>query len=194
MGPLIGAAHAATAGTSWTQLLGILLGSGVISGLVSLVATSARTSTENRRQGYAAAIEAVLAWAEYPYRVRRRTSDDPETLTRLVDLGHELQERRVRTMSWVASENRELYEVFLHNTHHLDRTVGPLISEAWNAQHVVQPSQMVLAGWGSGQLAQQTVERLSCAVGYRTGWRRWIIRPVPRLLRARLSRFLPPTS
>ena len=34
----------------------------------------------------------LVAYAEYPYRIRRRTSDDPEELGRLAKLGHDIQE------------------------------------------------------------------------------------------------------
>jgi len=98
MGPLTGtiAAGAVASPASsigWVPLLVVLLSSGVVSALVAVVAASSGVAAENRRQGYAAAVEAVVAWAEYPFRIRRRTSDDPATLSDLANLGHELQER-----------------------------------------------------------------------------------------------------
>jgi hypothetical protein len=179
---------------SWVPVLAMLLGSGVASVLVGVVASSFLAAAETRRQGYAAAVGAVLAWAEYPYRIRRRTSDDAATLTAIANLGHDLQERRARCLAWVAGENTAVYEVFLLNMKYLDATLGTLAGDAWNTPPVGGASGMVLSGWGGGRLPQETVERLGCAIGFRTGWRRWLVSPVPWLLRSRLKRFRQPTS
>jgi hypothetical protein len=189
-----GAAVKTANSINWVPVLGVLLGSGVVSVLVGVVASSFLAAAETRRQGYAAAVGAVLAWAEYPYRIRRRTSDDAATLTTLANLGHDLQERRARCLAWVAGENTAVYEVFLLNMKHLDATLGPLAGDAWNTPPVTAGSGMVLSGWGAGRLPQETVERLGCVIGFRTGWRRWIVSPLPWLLRSRLKRFRPPTS
>lgn len=190
------AAAAETTGNApipgWVQFLGLLLGSGVVSAVVTALVTSRRATSEARRQGYASAIEAVLAWGEYAYRIRRRTSDEPATLSELAALGHELQERRVRALAWVAGESPAMYQVFVRNVRHLDAGAGPLVAEAWTMPPITQANQMVLSGWGPGRTTQETVQRLSCAVSYCSGWRRWVLRLAPRLLRARLRRFLPP--
>jgi hypothetical protein len=176
----------------WLTVLGLVLGSGALTAVVTSVTTSRRAVAEVRRQGYADAIEAVLAWSEYAYRIRRRTSDDAKTMGELATLGHELQERRVRTLAWVAGESSAMYEVFLLNVKRLNAAIGPLVAEAWTKPPVSQAHDMVLSGWGPGKAGQETVERLSCAVSYHSGWRRRLLRPVPFLYRSRLNRFLPP--
>jgi hypothetical protein len=186
------AAVQASPGVSWVTVLVALLGSGVVSALVSAVATSARAASETRRQGYATAIESVVAWAEYPYRIRRRTSDDEVILTDLANRGHELQEQRAKCLAWVAGENSVAYEVFLVNVRHLDAIVGPLAGEAWKSPPVTHPSGMLLSGWGAGRQAQETVERLTCLISFRTGWRRWFVSLWPPMLRWRLRRYRPP--
>jgi hypothetical protein len=194
VGPLLSAATQTPTtlpGLSWPQLIGVLLGSGVVSALVSSWSTSLRSSAEHRRDGYAAAVEAVVAWSEYPYRIRRRTSDDPAALDKLAALGHDLQERRARTLAWVAGENRAVYAMFLANVRCLDQVVGPLAAEAWAAAPVIQPNSMVLNGWGPGPVAQDTVRRLNCLITYRFGWRRFI-GVAPWLLRRIVARFRPP--
>ena len=167
---------ATPSGLHWAQLIGVLLGSGVISAFVSSWSASLRSSGESRREGYASAVEAVVAWSEYPYRVRRRTSDDLVTLDRLAALGHDLQERRARTMAWAAGENRVVYGVFLANVRYLDQVVGPFAAEAWGAAPVTRASDMVLSGWGPGGVVQETIWRLNCLVSYRFGWRRFLAR------------------
>ena len=122
-----------------------------------------------------------------------RTSDDTATLTKLADLGHEHQERRARTLAWVAGENQALYEVFKANVRQLDAAVGPLVAEAWQLPPITQADAMVLSGWGPGRLAAEAVERLNCAVSCRARWRRWSWL-VPGLPRRRLRRMHPPPA
>jgi hypothetical protein len=47
---------------------------------ITTVAGRWAQATNRRRDAYAAAIATLVAWAEYPYRIRRRTSDDPVEL------------------------------------------------------------------------------------------------------------------
>jgi hypothetical protein len=53
---------------------------------ITTVAGRWAQATNRRRDAYAAAIATLVAWAEYPYRIRRRTSDDPVELARLAGL------------------------------------------------------------------------------------------------------------
>jgi hypothetical protein len=52
-----------------------------------------RDAAAKRRDGYASAMKALVARTEFPYRVRRRSSDSPETLTALTQLGNDIQEQ-----------------------------------------------------------------------------------------------------
>ncbi len=194
MAQTLHAVQAAATGPSplWWTVLGSILGSGVISAVITSIVTGRRSLGEARRKGCAEAIEALVAWGEYPYRIRRRASDDTETMAALAVIGHEIQERKARTLAWVAGENTQLYEVFLANSEYLDRKVGPTIAAAWQEPPITTAAGMVLSGWGPGRCAAETAKRLNCAVSYHCG-RRWRgLRWISPLYRRRLGRFLPP--
>ncbi|MBL8930202.1 MAG: hypothetical protein JNL54_08780 [Kineosporiaceae bacterium] len=192
MGALM--ASPASTDVTWALLLPYLLGSGIVSAVVTAVlgsfTTASKAATEARRRGYVEALEAILAWSEFPYRVRRRASDDPERLEALAALGHQVQERRTGALAWVAADNREMYEVFRLNLEALDAVTGPSIADAWQQSPVTAASGMVLNGWGPGRMAGEVLRRLNCAVTYRFGWRRRVLF-TPALLRARLRRYRP---
>lgn len=187
------AAPAATEVT-WALLLPVLLGSGLVSAVVTAIlgsfTASSKAATEARRRGYAEALEAILAWSEFPYRVRRRASDDPEKLEELAALGHQIQERRTGALAWVAADSRELYEVFRANVDALDAVVGPAIADAWQQPPVTTAAGMVLSGWGPGRASGETLKRINCAVTYRFGWRRRLLF-VPAWLRSGLKKYRP---
>jgi hypothetical protein len=59
-------------------LIGLLGLAGVIvTAAVSAISGRWAQATNRHRDAYAAAVKTLVAWAEYPYRIRRRTSDDP---------------------------------------------------------------------------------------------------------------------
>jgi hypothetical protein len=179
---------------TWALLLPYLLGSGIVSAVVTAVlgslTTASKAAAEARRRGYVEAVEAILAWSEYPYRVRRRASDDPEKLEHLAVLGHQLQERRTGALAWVAADSREMYEVFRLNLDALDAVIGPAIADAWQQPPITTAAGMVLNGWGPGRTAGEALLRLNCAVTYRFGWRKRLLL-TPAVLRARLRQYRP---
>lgn len=61
----------------------------MVAGLIGTILGKTRANATARRDRYAQAVRTLIAWAEYPYRIRRRTSDEPATLTALADRGHE---------------------------------------------------------------------------------------------------------
>ena len=65
-------------------------------------------SADRRRDNYAEAVAVLLSWYEFPYMIRRRVNDQPATLQRLADHGHELQERLARAEAWTTAESKEM--------------------------------------------------------------------------------------
>lgn len=112
-----------------------------------------------------------MAWWEYPYRIRRRTSDTPETLSALAALGHDLQEQLARHRAWVAAESRILIRVFDHALAEARTPVANACKDAWEHPPITAPAQMNLDGFGPGDV-NSVIQPLQCAVSYRFGWRR----------------------
>lgn len=188
MSALIGSAQdssGTSAGALTLTVVLAVLGSGFLATVITTVVAGVRATSSARRDGYAAAIEAVVAWCEYPYRVRRRTNDDPATLAGLADLGHDLQERLARHGAWVSAENSTLGRVFEQVTTALKGPVGLAIAEAWNTSPVETAQGMNVAPFGPGDLSLE-LNRLHVAVAYRFGMRR-VLPPflVNRRLQAR---------
>jgi hypothetical protein len=161
-----------------------LLGSSVVAGLIGTVLANLRATAAVRRDRYALAVRALIARVEYPYRIRRRTGDDPATLAALAERGNDLQERLAESRAWVAAENRVLAEVYNECLAAVDAPVKRACTAAWTAGPVTSAAGMNLVGFGPGD-QQAIVSRLECAIAYRFGWRRLL---PAAILRTRLRR------
>lgn len=171
--PAADGAHAAgtSAGALTLSVVTAVLGSSLVAGLVTAFLTGLRGAATTRRDGYAAAIEALVAWAEFPYRVRRRTDDKAETLRALAELGHDVQERLARHRSWVAAESAAVGGEFDAVIGQVRADVGTATAAAWKAPPVTAAAEMNV-----GQLycpdVTDSLDRLQRAVRWRFGIRR----------------------
>ncbi len=134
----------------WLAVAVAVLGSSVVAGLITTVLGNLRASASARRDGYANAARSLIARAEYPYRVRRRVSDDPETLAGLVGRGHDLQEQLAACRTWVNSESRTIGAIFERALAAIDATVTSNTTDAWNQAPITAAAGMNLEGWGPG--------------------------------------------
>lgn len=157
----------------WVVVALTLLGSSVVAGLITSVLGNLRTAATARREGYAKAVRTLIARGEYPYRVRRRVSDDPDVLAALVERGHDLQEQLAACRTWVASEHRVVGSIFEQVLIDIDATVGQATGDAWNQLPITTAAGMNLNGWGPGDQWPH-VAKLEHAIAFRFGWRRTI--------------------
>lgn len=164
----------------WVVLLIAVLGSSVVAGIISAAVSGVRNAATARREGYTRAVETLIARAEYPYRVRRRVSDDPEVLAALVSQGHELQERLAGCRTWVASENSHLGRRYERALATIDSGVGPATRDAWDAPPISTAAGMNLDGWGPCNPWRHLLN-LERAISYRFGPRRLVPSLVWRL-------------
>lgn len=148
---------------------------GLVGGLGAAAVTFAFTrlgeAAARRREGYAEATRELLAWAEYPYRIRRRTSDSAEELTRLANLGHDLQEKLRYRQTWITAENAWLGQVFAEARTDLKVVLGPACVDAWNTPPITAAASMNLASWGPST-TEPHLRRFETALRSRFGWRR----------------------
>lgn len=126
---------------------------------------------ERRRGGYAAAVRALIAWHEYPYRIRRRTDDEPATLAALARLGHELQEDLQFHQTWASAENRRVGKLYTGTVKAVAAACAQACTEAWEASPADTPGAMNLNGWGTKGVHDELAV-LQTAIGNRFGWRR----------------------
>lgn len=181
-GSAVMAAAPANGGSTnaWVLVVLTLLGSSVIAGLITSVLGNLRAASATRREGYANAVRSLIARGEYPYRVRRRVSDEPDVLAALVSRGHDLQEQLAACRTWVNSEHQALGKLFDKALANIDANVRPATANAWNHAPITTPSGMNLNGWGPGDQWPH-LARLQRGIAYRFGWRRLLPRGLWRL-------------
>ena len=129
-------------------------------------------TADRRRNRYAEAVQTLVAWTEYPYRVRRRTDDDPATLTALANHGHDLQERLALHQAWIATEHPALANTYAEARATLNRLVSPLISDAWDHAPATRAAGMNLGGWGQSDECHEAIANVQTAIQNRFGARR----------------------
>jgi hypothetical protein len=151
-------------GVAVTIALATAVGSQIISRLSD--------AADRRRERYSVLVRTLVAWIEFPYRVRRRVDDDPVTLAGLAALGHDLQERLAGDQAWVLSENARVGKTYVEVRRAINEEVGPAISDAWKLPPVSKPSEMVLGIWGPNAASAAHLQRLEASIGQRFGWRR----------------------
>ncbi|MEN8656341.1 hypothetical protein ABCR94_38660 [Streptomyces sp. 21So2-11] len=154
-----------------TTVLILALGSSVVAGALGHILTGLRAGATVRRDRYAAAVKLLVARIEYPYRIRRRTSDDHEVLNALATTGHDLQEGLAEISAWISTESPVLSEVFAHCLTSLDAPFKQACNDAWNASPITTAAQMNLSGFGMGN-QQHIVSTMERALTYRFGHRR----------------------
>ena len=148
---------------------------GLLAGSVGAVLVSQTfASADRRRDHYAEAVAVLLSWCEFPYMIRRRVDDEPATLRRLADHGHELQERFARAEAWTTAESKEMGRKYTTLGTAVKKAIGPLLQEAWVSSPVTKPADMNLNGWGLENCseARQQINEFRLHTSRRFGWRR----------------------
>jgi hypothetical protein len=161
----------ATLDPLWPAIVGM---AGIVIGaIVTWMLARRGEAVDRRRSGYATAMDALVAYAEYPYRLRRRTSDDGATLERLAELGHDTQQALRRSEAWIAGESRKAVRIFDEVRVALQPVLGTSCNEAWNSSPVAAASEMNLDGWGpSAAIVDGQLARFKATIASRFGWRR----------------------
>lgn len=179
---MIGAQEAADAAKSIpvpviVALIG-LIGTLAVAALTAAVAKLGE-ATERRREGYAQAVRNLVRWCEYPYRIRRRTDDDPSTLAALAAEGHAIQEDLRCSETWVSADKAWAGALFRDVRQELSKSVGTACADAWVAAPITAAAQMNLNGFGPSG-AQDQLLRFEQSVRFRFGARR-LVAPIKRI-------------
>jgi hypothetical protein len=134
--------YAAEQTKSAIETIGVPITVAVIAALATLGAAA------RRRAGYARASSALVALAEYPYRIRRRTADDGAVLGDLVAKGSDLQQELRSCETWVMCENNRMGEVWREVLCDIKAATAPACKEAWNSPPIATAAGMNLGSWG----------------------------------------------
>lgn len=160
------------AGISLTSSIVVPIVVSAATAIITMIITRSNDATNRRRDRYAEALTTLVAWVEFPYRVRRRTDDQPETLTALSSLGHDLQERLACHQAWIATEHPALAQTYANTRKAVNEVVAPLVQEAWDSRPIATAAEMNLGDWGPGHGAQSSIDELQRAIQDRFGIRR----------------------
>ena len=167
-------------------ILTLFLTSGVVSAVITKLLDRNSKRDEWVRDGYAHTTAVLVAWAEFPYRVARRASDDNNACTALVARAHDSQEALACRRAWVVGESPAMAEAYAAITAKLRPIVGEATRAAWRCSPGSDGAAMVLSDGPNmpNVDVQPFVDMWCTALRYRFGWRRWVF--VPPLLRWRL--------
>lgn len=163
-------AEATAASTPWWVTLVVGLAGATATGAVYVAGRIAQ-ERNRRRDLYSRAVRAVIAWVEYPYKIRRRTSNDPEVLAELAATGHRLQQDLAYFQTWLATDKSSLGILYGDVVRNVKMRCSAALDEAWSADPVDEPTDMVLNGWGPQDCSAE-IQRLQKGIGARFGWRR----------------------
>jgi hypothetical protein len=134
-------------------------------------------AAEVRRDGYAEAMKTLVAFQEFPYRIRRRTSDEPEVLAALAERGHDMQERLAYWQLWLDTEHKTLGRTYRTASTSVRNCITPYVRDAWQRPPVTIAANMVIAT-GDNPIpydlspANVGVENFRSEARWRFGWRR----------------------
>lgn len=159
---------ASTIGTGLT-LLAIPVAVAVLTTAGNLVLKRFDAADGRRRDHCADAVATLVAWSEFPYRVRRRVDDRPETLTALTAIGHDLQERLACHEAWISTDSTSASAAFRKARADLAAPVGDAIKQAWDSPPITTASAMNLGTWGPGSATPPVVAELQRQFAARFG-------------------------
>lgn len=172
----------------WLTLAAGLISAGAV--LVAALVPRWSEVRSHRRDQYANAIRALVAWVEFPYRVARRTSDSPEELSRLAHRGHDLQEELACHLAWVAAESRRLGDFYCEVAEALREAARHALRAAWQREPATTATAMNVGSLDIDEDAvRELLLRLHRAIRHRFGLRRaagWLWRWALPTFRARI--------
>jgi hypothetical protein len=175
---LVELAERPAANPDWSDLAFAVISSAVVASIIGAVLNYRRDLAAVRRERYAAAVSLLAARAEYPYRIRRRTSDDLAVLAALAERGHELQERLAEARAWISSESPALGRMYAQALQRIDSEVAMSAASAWSSPPVTTAQGMNLVDFGPRN-TQQHIEWFQGTTRFRFGWRRltpnWLV-------------------
>jgi hypothetical protein len=141
-----------------------------LTAIVTMWVTRAGDAENQRRQQYAEAVGTLVAWIEFPYRIRRRTDDEAATLHDLATIGHKLQERLALHKAWISAEHSGMADAYANALSKISQLVTPTLREAWNSPCVRTPAGMNLGEWGPGKKCGVIVQEFQTLITLRFGW------------------------
>jgi len=173
------AAEASSSTSWWAPAIVAAIVAAAVS-LTTFALASWRARLDRQRQLFAEAFEAVMEYREYPFIVLRRSKD--ESAKERVRISGDLSTVQAKLNGFKARLRVEAPYVgdrYAELVAATRRIVGPMITQAWNTEPVVDDAQVHNPGWDFRQLDTYDDDYVR-AVADHLGW---IYVPVRRKLR-----------
>jgi|GEM_PF-2541177 len=160
---------------TWLQTMGTTGIVAAVAAILVVVLTAYFTASAARRKSraerYATMVVNLAAWTEFPYRVRRRPSDEAAITCRLTEHMHALQEHVVLDSAELAAECPWLAKRYERALADIKAATLPHTKEAWATPGIGTVGGMNLNGWGPVGTSE-IVLRWRTELRWRFGWRR----------------------
>jgi hypothetical protein len=100
-------------------------------GLIGQALVRLRESRDRRREEYGRAYAAAMNWVEFPYRIARRVSDEPDVRAGLVDAMHRAQQDIYFHQGWLRTTSPEICASYDALVAAVKNQTRAHIQEAW---------------------------------------------------------------
>ena len=169
-----------TATLSWNELLttgGVAAAAVAAAGaLITFAVNLLGARRKAKRERYARAVVNLAAWAEMPYRIRRRPANSAECRQELAARMHSLQEQLLLDRAELTAEAPWLGRRYAAALDKLRASTGPWFQAAWEADPADTDVAMNLGDWGPRHV-EDVVLAFQQQLPWRFGWR-WLVNPV----------------
>jgi hypothetical protein len=130
-----------------------------------------QAALERKRRACAEAIADALSWFNLPYRIRRRLSNEPETLNALNERINSLRERLEFHEMWLRVEVPKAHPHFHQLVLAVRQASRSAIEEAWESAPIRTASQMNTGGLSMNrEPVEKEAEAFSSAVVRQLTW------------------------
>jgi hypothetical protein len=161
-----------------SEPVGVVLISTGVAALVSLLTlwvAGQREVRQRRRESYAKALTAGVAYREFPYAIRRRRDDAPgEERVRLSEALREIQRELAFYEAWMRLEGSgETITTFQALIAETRKVAGGYMSEAWKEPAARTDADMNIAGIDYATIRPLENAYLAAVRKDLSGWRFW---------------------
>lgn len=146
--PPVSSTSASAVGLLLTAVFSGAVLAALITALINIVLARRKSREEERarlRQAFAEALRAQAAYKEFPYAIRRRSSERPaEERARLTDALREIQAQMSVYLAWTAAESQDVGHAYSELVKQTRQVAGTAMKAAWEADPISSDAEMII--------------------------------------------------
>lgn len=132
--------------SGWAALLSAAVIAASVTAFITVILARRKSREEERsriRTVFAEALEAIAAYKEFPYAIRRRDVSDPgKERVRLSEELRRVQTRLTYYTTWINAESKAVGDAYESAVDELRTVAGGACRDAWNAEPISADGQM----------------------------------------------------